>query len=61
MLPVRYVFFDLKLRLVFGAFIIGEKVLRRYKNPDPDGNDCDLSNETDPKKMGFWFCDLIPG
>lgn len=42
-------------------FSIGEKVLKRYKNPDPDGNDCGLANETDPNKMGFWFCDLLPG
>ncbi|RNC79508.1 MAG: diphthine--ammonia ligase [Balneola sp.] len=42
------------------SFEIGEKVLKRYKNPDPDNNDCRLSNESDPNKMGFWFCDLIP-
>ncbi len=42
-------------------FTIGEKVLKRYNNPDPDSNDCRLSNETDPRKMGFRFCDLIPG
>lgn len=41
-------------------YSVGEKVLKRYENPDPDSNDCGLSNETDPAKMGFWFCDLIP-
>lgn len=41
-------------------FEIGEKVFRAYKAPKESQDQCGLSNETDSKKMGFWFCDLIP-
>lgn len=41
-------------------FEVGEKVFRAHNAPQKDEDTCGLANETDPKKMGFWFCDLLP-
>ncbi|SMO36702.1 diphthine--ammonia ligase [Gracilimonas mengyeensis] len=41
-------------------FEIGEKVYREYEAPSSEKDECELSNETDPDKIGFWFCDLVP-
>ena len=39
------------------SYTIGEKVYKEYDAPkDPDGSD----KKEEAKKMGFWFCDLIP-
>ncbi len=38
----------------------GEVIYREYNAPIEDDDQCGLSNERDPKKMGFWFCDLLP-
>ena len=37
-------------------FEIGEKVYREYNAPDNDNSSSDIAK----KKMGFWFCDLLP-
>ena len=37
----------------------GEIVYRAYQAPKEEEDACGLSNETDPSKMGFWFCDLL--
>jgi uncharacterized protein (TIGR00290 family) len=39
-------------------YTIGEKVLREYKAPSSDKDEC-FSNQPAPASMGFWFCDLI--
>lgn len=40
------------------SYIIGEKVYKEYDAPkEPEGSD----EKGVTKKMGFWFCDLIPG
>lgn len=41
-------------------FEIGEKVFRAYEAPKDEKDICGISNEKNPDKMGFWFCDLIP-
>ena len=41
-------------------FSIGEMVFREYKAPKSIDTACPLSSETDSKRMGFWFCDLVP-
>merc|ERR1711879_862012 len=41
-------------------FYIGEMVFREYKAPKSIDTACPLSSETDSKRMGFWFCDLVP-
>lgn len=38
-------------------FTKGELVFREYKTPKKVDSH---SKETDPEKMGFWFCDLFP-
>lgn len=39
---------------------IGDRIYREYKAPNESEDRCDLSNEQNPKKMGFWFCDIEP-
>lgn len=40
------------------SYTIGEKVYKEYDAPkNPDGSD----HSERPNKVGFWFCDLIPG
>ena len=40
------------------AYTLGDKVYKEYDAPkDPAGSD----GKEKTKKMGFWFCDLIPG
>jgi len=41
-------------------FTEGDLVFREYEAPKKDESKCPLSSETDPKKMGFWFLDLLP-
>lgn len=41
-------------------FTIGEKIHRSYDAPKDGTEDKKFDNETNPKKMGFWFCDLLP-
>lgn len=42
------------------TFKKGEMIYREYDSPESDkGNG--HSKETDPAKMGFWLCDLLPG
>lgn len=38
----------------------GEVLYREYNSPKEDDDQCGLSDESDPQKMGFWFCDLLP-
>jgi len=38
----------------------GELTFREYDAPKEDESLDGHSKETDPKKMGFWFCDLLP-
>jgi hypothetical protein len=37
---------------------IGDLTYQEYKAPNEDDDQRDLSAEKDPKKMGFWFCDI---
>jgi len=39
-------------------FIVGEKVYREYKTPEKESGKNEM--EEAKKKMGFWFCDLLP-
>ena len=39
------------------SFIKGDLVFREYKAPQNEGS---YFAETNPEKMGFWFCDLLP-
>ena len=41
-------------------FKTGEVIYREYDAPEEDDPSDGHSAETDPKKMGFWFCDLLP-
>jgi len=41
-------------------FKTGELIYREYDAPKDDESKDGHSKETDPKKMGFWFCDLLP-
>lgn len=38
----------------------GERIYRQYDAPEDGKSQDGHSTETDPKKMGFWFCDLLP-
>lgn len=38
-------------------FIKGDLVFKEYKAPQKAGSH---SEETNPEKLGFWFCDLLP-
>ncbi len=42
-------------------FSMGEKIHRSYNAPKDGTEHEDFDHEKNPKKMGFWFCDLIPG
>lgn len=42
------------------SFKLGEVIYREYDAPGEDELTDGHSAETDPKKMGFWFCDLLP-
>ena len=40
------------------SFEVGEKIYREYEAPKDKDDNCFTT--TQPDRMGFWFCDLIP-
>ncbi len=42
-------------------FTVGGNVFKEFKQPKDAGDSCGSANNSDEKKAGFWYTDLIPG